>query len=327
MKLFLGSLKGFSPHQTRIYTDVDSKLIDLNLACATYLTQAQGDHAGAYELAACYFPPTITAFLERGAPARKALDEAVAFTRARGVQDLCGPAGEKLAYDPKEVRLAPPFQNPDKSFVIGFSDRARTEASPTAEIPTGFYKLPQTFVTQGAPIVWPKFSDEVDADACLAIVVGKTGKRIAPEQAWNHVAGVMLLIDITARDVNRREGLTTNNLLGKNFPSSTCIGPGVLIEGSRTILESLEVELSLDGAVKQKFSLSECVFTVEQIIARWSILGIKPGDFLAIGASMALRGDRLQNPVPLKVGSNIRCAAPALGELSHQIISPGGLRR
>ena len=57
----------------------------------------------------------------------------------------------------------------------------------------------------------------------------KPDRRIPPEKAWDHVAGVTLLIDITARDVNRREGLTTNNLLGKNFPSSTCLGPALLI--------------------------------------------------------------------------------------------------
>jgi len=84
---------------------------------------------------------------------------------------------------------------------------------------------------------------------------------------------------------------------------------------------------SLDGSVEQKFALRDCVFTVEQIIARWSILGIKPGDWLAIGASMARQGDRLQNPVPLKIGSTIRCASPAIGELSHQVVAAGGIRR
>ena len=89
----------------------------------------------------------------------------------------------------------------------------------------------------------------------------------------------------------------------------------------------MEVELSIDGSVKQKFTFRDCVFTVEQIIARWSILGIKPGDFLAIGASMALQGDRLQNPVPLKTGSNLRCFSPAIGELSHQVVRSEGVRR
>lgn len=327
MKLYLGLLESSPPDQTRIFGEIDGKLFDLTFAYAAYLTQTQGHAANAYELAAYYFPQTIAAFLNLGEAARKSLDEVVAFVRRSGVSDLRGPAGEKIAYDMNEIRLLPPVQNPEKSFVIGFSDRARViDALPQAEIPTGFYKLPQTFVTDGAPVVWPKFSEAVDADGCIAIVIGKAGKRIAPEKAWDHVAGATLMIDITARDINKREGLTNNNLLGKNFPSSTCLGPAVLIGNSRNDLEALEVELSLDEAVEQKFALRDCVFTVEQIIARWSILGIKPGDWLAISASMALRGDRLQNPVPLKIGSTIRCSSPALGVLTHQIIA-GGLRR
>jgi 2-keto-4-pentenoate hydratase/2-oxohepta-3-ene-1,7-dioic acid hydratase in catechol pathway len=92
-------------------------------------------------------------------------------------------------------------------------------------------------------------------------------------------------------------------------------------------LEALEVDLTIDGSIKQQFALRDCVFTIEQIIARWSILGIKPGDFLAIGASMAIQDNRLQNPVPLKIGSNLRCSSPAIGELSHQVVSGGGQRR
>ena len=328
MKIYLALLESSPPNQTRIFGEIDGKLIDLKLAYTTYLAQVEGDRASAYELAACYFPQTIAAFLDRGESARKSLDEAVAFVRRSGVSELRGPAGEKISYDPNEVRLLPPFLNPEKSFVIGFSDRARViDALPQAEIPTGFYKLPQTFVTDGAPVLWPKFSNQVDADGCIAIVIGKAGQRIAPDKAWDHVAGATLMIDITARDINKREGLTNNNLLGKNFPSSTCLGPAVLIGNSRNDLEALEVELSLDEAVEQKFALRDCVFTVEQIIARCSILGIKPGDWLAIGASMALRGDRLQNPVPLKIGSTIRCSSPALGAITHRVVAARGMNR
>ena len=326
MKLYLALLESSHPEQTRIFAEIDGKLIDLNLAYAAILSQT-ANLASAYDLATYYFPPTLAAYLERGEPARKALDEVAQLARRGGAGDLRGPAGEKVAYDAKEVHLLPPLQNPEKSFVIGFSDRARVEALPQAEIPTGFYKLPQTFVTDGAAIVWPKFSNEVDADGCLAIVIGKAGKRIAPENAWDHVAGATLMVDITARDVNKREGLTTNNLLGKNFPSSTCLGPALLVGSHRNDFEVLSVELTLDGVVKQKFSLRDCVFTVEQIIARWSILGIKPGDWLAIGASMALKNDRLQNPVPLKIGSTLRCASPVLGELTHRVVAAGGITR
>ena len=327
MNISLGLLEGARPEQTRIFAEIDGKLVDLQLAYTALLSQLPEPQANGYELAAFFFPETIAAFLARGEAAKKSLHEIVALVRRSGVSELRGPAGEKIAYDAQKIRLLPPILNPEKSFVIGFSDRARTAALPPAEIPTGFYKLPQTFVTNGAPVIWPKFSQEVDADGCIAIVIGKAGKRIAPEKAWEHVAGATLMIDITARDINKREGLTTNNLLGKNFPSSTCLGPAMLIGNSRKDFAALEVELSLDGAVKQKFALRDCVFTVEQIIARWSILGVKPGDWLAIGASMALQRDRLQNPVPLKIGSTLRCWSPAIGELSHQVVSAGGLRR
>ncbi len=327
MKLYLGLLESSLPGQTRIFGDVDGKLVDLNFTCAACLIQLDNNRSNAYELAAYHFPETIAEFLDRGEQSLKILDQVAAFAHKNGAHNLRGPAGEKVVYDPAEVRILPPFQNPEKSFAIGFSDKARTEALPKAEIPTGYYKLAQTFVASGEPIVWPKFSEEVDADACLAIVVGKAGRRIPPEKAWDHVAGVTLVIDITARDINKREGLTNNNLLGKNFPSSTSVGPAVLVTRSRRDLEELAVELALDGAIKQKFALRDCVFTIEQIIAHWSTLGIKPGDWLAIGASMALQGDRLQNPVALKVGSAIRCSSPAIGALSHQVVSSGGARR
>ncbi len=311
MKLYLGLTENSPPHLTRVFAEMDGRLVDLNLAYAAYLAQVQGEKTNPYELAAFYFPESIATFLQRGEAVLQALAEVVSFIRKSGTRDLHGPAGEKATYDPTEIRLLPPFQKPEKSFVIGFSDQARVEAMPKPEIPTGFYKLPQTFVTAGAPIV----------------PLGKAGKRIHPAQAWDHVAGVTLLIDVTARDINRREGLTTNNLLGKNFPSSTSLGPAMLLKPTRKELEAIAVELSIDGSVKQKFTLRDCVFTVEQIIARWSILGIKPGDFLAIGASMALQADRLQNPVPLKTGSNLRGFSPAIGELSHQIVRSEGARR
>jgi len=326
MRIYLGLLESSAPNQTRIFVAVDTKLIDLPLAYAGYLSLS-GDRSTAYERASFYFPETISAFVVRGEQSLQALEEVVSYVHKIGGDDLRGPAGEKVAYDLAEVRVLPPLQNPEKSFVIGFSDRSRLEAVPRAEIPTGFYKLPQTFVTSGKPVIWPKFSAEVDADACLALVIGKGGKRIDAARAWDHIAGVTLLIDITARDINRREGLTTNNLLGKNFPSSTCLGPCILLKPTRAELEALEVELAMDGSIKQQFALRDCVFTIEQMIARWSILGIKPGDFLAIGASMAIQDNRLQNPVPLKIGSNLRCSSPAIGELSHQVVSGGGQRR
>jgi 2-keto-4-pentenoate hydratase/2-oxohepta-3-ene-1,7-dioic acid hydratase in catechol pathway len=157
MKLYLGLTENSPPHLTRVFAEMDGRLVDLNLAYAAYLAQVQGEKTNTYELAAFYFPESIATFLQRGEAALQALAEVVSFIRKSGTRDLHGPAGEKATYDPTEIRILPPFQKPEKSFVIGFSDQARVEAMPKTEIPTGFYKLPQTFVTTGAPIVLPNF--------------------------------------------------------------------------------------------------------------------------------------------------------------------------
>jgi hypothetical protein len=81
MKLYLALLESSHPGQTRIFAEIDGKLIDLNLAYAALLAQSANDRAGAYELAGYYFPSTLAVYLERGEPARKALDE-VARTSA-----------------------------------------------------------------------------------------------------------------------------------------------------------------------------------------------------------------------------------------------------
>jgi acylpyruvate hydrolase len=327
MKLYLGLTENSPPHHTRIFSEIDGKLVDLNLVYAAYLAQSEGRKANAYGLAAFYFPQSIAGFLHHGESARIALEDALSFAHKSRAENVHGPAGEKVVYDFGAVRILPPLQNPEKMVVIGFSDQARIEATPNAEIPTGFYKLPSTFVGSGEPIIWPKFSEEIDCDACLAVVMAKPARRIQPDQAWDHIAGVTLLLDITARDINKREGLTTNNLLGKNFPSSTSLGPALLLKNLKKDLGALEVELTVNGGLKQRFKLQECVFTIEQTISHWSILGLKAGDVLAIGASMALQGPKLQNPVPLTLGAMVRCFSPAIGELSHLVVPSGGLRR
>ena len=224
MKLYLGLLETSRPDETRILGELEEKLFDINLACAAHLTQLTGEQASAYKLAEFYFPKSIQQFLERDRFAVKMFEEVTAFIQSSGASNLRGPAGEKIVYDREEIRALPPLVKPQKSFVIGFSDKARAEAIPRSEIPTAYYKLPQTFIADGAPIVWPKFSEEIDADGCFAVVIGKAGRRITAEKTWDYIAGVTLMIDITARDINKREGLTTNNLLGRIFPRARASG-------------------------------------------------------------------------------------------------------
>jgi 2-keto-4-pentenoate hydratase/2-oxohepta-3-ene-1,7-dioic acid hydratase in catechol pathway len=320
MKLFLGLLEGSLPHESRIFGDVEGRLVDFTLAYATYLREVRGEREAGYELASLYFPATISEFLENGESSLRALADLMSFLRPRGLQDFRGPAGEKVVYDPAEIRFLPPLQNPDKTIVIGFSDNVASEMRLKAEVPTGFHKLPRTFTAPTGPILWPSFSQEIDCDGCLAVVIGAPGQRVPLEKIWDHVAGFTLLLDITARDISRREAVTKNHLLGKNFPSSTSLGPALLLKNPNVDVNSMEVALTVDGVVRQRFTPRQWVFSLEQVLAHWSALGLRTGDVFALGGSVALRTESPGSPVSLTPGSVVRCASSDIGELRHEVV-------
>ena len=98
MKLYLGLTENSPPHQTRIFVELENKLVDLSLAYAAYLADTQGHATSAYELAAFYFPENIAAFLEHGATARQALDGLELGIRIAVASDE-GPADLRAAAD------------------------------------------------------------------------------------------------------------------------------------------------------------------------------------------------------------------------------------
>lgn len=321
MKLFLGYLKNSRPQESRIFTDREGFLVDLSLAYAAYLSNARAEPAFVYELAALYFPRTISAFLAKGEPSLEALCQLSAFLGETDLQSLRGPVGEELIYRPSEIRLLPPILNPDKTLIIGFSDQVTDPmAKLRSKIPTAFYKFPRTFIASGDPITYPKFTQDLDCDACLGMVVGKPGRRIPRERALEHIAGFTLVLDVTARDICRRESLTRNNLLGKNFPGSTPIGPSLYVGSSRQVLEDMQVELTVDEKVCQRFTARDLIFSVEDVVAHWSIVGLKTGDILALGASLALKPDVVRRPAPLRPGSVLKCSSFEIGEINHEVV-------
>src|SRR5215472_18465932 len=121
MKIYLGLAENSPPHLTRVFTASEGKLVDLNFAYAAYLEQVRGENINKYQLATLYFPENIAALLQRGEPALQSLEKLASFILKSGTGRLRGPAEEKVTYESAEIRLLPPLQNPEKSFVIGFS--------------------------------------------------------------------------------------------------------------------------------------------------------------------------------------------------------------
>jgi len=319
-RLFAGRFKNAARLEMRLFSDVGQRLVDLNLLCATYLAKIEKE-PHAYDLADLWIPSTMRLFLEQGLASREVLAKILRFLEEADPAAVSGPSGERLSYSVDEVKLLAPVSKPEKILVVGFSDQTRDlQAKREAQLPTAFYKLPSTLVGPGEAILYPAFTEELDCDICLGVVIGKAGRRIPREQASQYIGGFTLLLDVTARDVCRQESITRNNLLGKNFLASTTMGPSLLLNDWDSLAENSPIELAVDGTPIQKFTLKDLIFSVEDVIAHWSAIGLSVGDVVALGASLALKSDSPPLPAALKPGSTVCCSCPAIGEMSHMVV-------
>jgi acylpyruvate hydrolase len=147
--------------------------------------------------------------------------------------------------------------------------------------PTLFSKLPRALTDPYADVQLPAASDRIDYEAELAAVIGKGGRAIAVEDAWDHVAGLTVLNDVTARDFQRR---TIQWFAGKTFQASTPIGPWIVTTDELGDLGDRELRLTVNGQERQRAWLDDLVFDVPTLVADLSrIVELQPGDIIATG--------------------------------------------
>lgn len=147
--------------------------------------------------------------------------------------------------------------------------------------PTLFAKLARALTDPFADVELPAASDQVDYEAELAIVIGRGGRDVRREDAWDHVAGVTVLNDVTARDFQRR---TIQWLAGKTFQSSTPMGPWIVTPDEAGDLSGKAISLTVNGEERQRALLGDLVFDVPALVADLSrIVELAPGDVIATG--------------------------------------------
>jgi acylpyruvate hydrolase len=112
-------------------------------------------------------------------------------------------------------------------------------------------------------------------------VIGEGGRHIPPERPWEHVGGLTVLNDVTARDFQRR---ATQWFAGKSFQASTPMGPWIVTPDELGDLSQREIVLTVNGAERLRAPLGDLVFDVPALIADISrIVELEPGDVLAMG--------------------------------------------
>ncbi|NLG97093.1 MAG: fumarylacetoacetate hydrolase family protein [Chloroflexi bacterium] len=205
------------------------------------------------------------------------------------------------------VKLLAPV-TPGKIICVGrnYAEHAREQNVDVPEIPILFMKPPSAVIGPGDSIILPPQSNRVEHEGELAVVIGREGRWISADQALDYVLGYTVANDVTARDLQRRDGQWTR---GKGFDTFCPIGPWI-----ETDLDPADVlvQTRVNGEMRQMASTREMMFPVEQLIAFVSsVMTLNPGDVLLTGTPAGIG--------PLQPGDVVEVTVEGIGSLSNPV--------
>ncbi len=206
-----------------------------------------------------------------------------------------------------DVQLLAPVV-PGKIICVGrnYIEHAREHEAPVPEWPMLFMKPPSSVIGPDSYIHLPPQSEQVEHEVELVVVMGKEARWVQPEDAFKYIFGYTLGNDITARDLQRRDGQWTR---AKGFDTFCPLGPWI-----ETDLDPADVLLScrVNGEMRQMSSTREMVFTVQQLVAfTTSIMTLNPGDIIMTGTPAGVG--------PLEEGDVVDCSGEGIGTLTNHI--------
>ncbi len=233
-------------------------------------------------------------------------------TPATRLQPLAGdvlsplePVGAPVALD--AVTLLPPVR-PTKVIGIGsnYRQHAAEMGKPVPAVPKVFLKPSTSVVGPGAPILLPPGTDRVDHEAELGVVISRPTTRVSAADALDHVAGYVVVNDVTARDFQKADGVFAR---AKGFDTFCPMGPW-LAQGLDP--SDLRVWATVDGAPRQDGRTSDMVFDVPALIAFVSgVMTLLPGDVIATGTPSGVG--------PLLPGQVVRVGVHGVGVLENPV--------
>ncbi|QGQ19899.1 DUF2437 domain-containing protein [Cellulomonas sp. JZ18] len=190
------------------------------------------------------------------------------------------PTGERVRLDDDGVRLLAPVIPRSKIVGVGrnYADHAQELGNEVPSAPLLFLKPNTSVIGPDDPIVLPDWTERVDHEAELAVVIGKVTKDVTPERALDHVFGFTVANDVTARDVQKSDAQWTR---GKGFDTSCPLGPWVV---PGLDVDDLRVQARVNGETRQDGRTSQMIFDTAYLVSYASeVFTLLPGDVILTG--------------------------------------------
>ena len=210
-------------------------------------------------------------------------------------------------YKLEDVKIIPPV-SPSKIVCVGlnYRDHAAELNMELPEEPIIFMKPPTSVAGHLDNVIYPASSSQVDFEGELGIVLSKEAKNVKAEDAADYIGGYTALNDVTARDLQRKDGQWTR---AKSFDTFCPIGPCI-----ETELDPMnqDISLKLNGEFKQKSNTKNMIFDVYELVEFISnIMTLKPCDVIATGTPPGVG--------PMKIGDSVEVQIKKIGTLKNFI--------
>jgi 2-keto-4-pentenoate hydratase/2-oxohepta-3-ene-1,7-dioic acid hydratase in catechol pathway len=242
-------------------------------------------------------------------------DGAASLARIRAAVDG-GVTRTVLPIDSLELRA--PVTHPGKIVAVGrnYHEHAAEEAAALPEAPLLFAKLPSALVGDGATISWSAaLTTQVDYEAELAVVIGRQARNVPEEFALEHVFGYSCLNDVSARDLQVRDGQWTR---AKSLDTFCPMGPWVVTADEIPDPGALRVRCRVNGELRQDETSAALVHGVAALVAYCSqSFTLEPGDIIATGTPGGVGAFR-DPPVFLGDGDLVEVEIDGIGTLRNR---------
>jgi 2-keto-4-pentenoate hydratase/2-oxohepta-3-ene-1,7-dioic acid hydratase in catechol pathway len=307
----------------------DHSVLGLQAAAALYLKEAE-KKKNPYPLASRLIPNDMAAFLGMGRAAltlaRRTVKTASPWIK-EGEKAPRGLQKETLVFPLKKTILKSPVPRPGKIIAMGlnFRDHAEENKVPIPELPVGFLKASSCVVGPYDPVPYPHDSTaQMDYEIEMAIVIGKKAKNVPKEKAYDHVAGYMIINDLSARDIQHKEMQKRLVLLSKSLDGFGPMGPWLATPDEIPEPHDLKMELRVnqEPEPRQKSSTNQLIYKVPDLVAYWSQMTLEPGDVITSGTPGGVAFFRQPDPQQwfLKPGDVVEARIEKLGALRNKII-------
>lgn len=234
------------------------------------------------------------------------------------IRPLAKPPFEGLSQMEEEIPLAQAVLlapcTPSKIVALGlnYRDHAAELGSPLPDEPLLFLKPGTAVIGPEADIVYPQMSRRVDFEAELAVVIGRTARRVKAAAAWNYILGYTAFNDVTARDLQKKDVQFTRS---KSFDTFAPLGPWIETEIPNP--DNLTVEAYLNGERRQHSNTGNLVFGVAHLVSFISrIMTLLPGDAIATGTPSGIG--------PMRPGDIVEIRVEGIGTLRNRVVAEEG---